>query len=196
MAWRLVASLVAVVGLLAVLAPTQTAFARDDEHETEQGYLLVQQALSHLAHDTSPTGIDLALEKVDDALATQSQKGVDVAEVQRGMRALEATHVDQARELLQSSIGEALSRQPAATGYETGTTVVDSALPGRAGLTGQDLGLLIGSAATVLLGLVLAYRFRPRDSVRKLRGQLVGAEAAAAAADAGTSRSSGVETGP
>ena len=140
--------------------------------ETQEGYLLVQQALGHLAHDTSSEGIDLAMEKVGDALEAEDQEGVDIPELEDGMRALEEGQVEQARALLQDSIDEAVSGLPAATGYETGTSVVTSSLPGRTGLSGQDLGLLAGSFAVAGLGLVLAYRFRPRDSVRALRGRL------------------------
>ena len=172
MARRLAATLlVAVTGLLGAIAVPQAAHAHDED-ETQEGYLLVQQALGHLAHDTSPEGIDLAMEKVDDALSTEDREGVNVAELEDGMRALEGGQVARARVLLQGSIEEALAQLPTATGYETGTTVVVSAMPGRAGLTGQDVGLLVASIAVAGLGLLLAYRFRPHDSIRELRGQL------------------------
>ena len=172
MARRLAATLlVAVTGLLGAIAVPQAAQAHG-EGETQEGYLLVQQALGHLAHDTTPEGIDLAMEKVDDALSTKDQDGVDVAELKDGMRALDAGQVARARVLLQGSIEEALAQLPTATGYETGTTVVVSAMPGRTGLSGQDVGLLVASIAIAGLGLLLAYRFRPHDSIRELRGQL------------------------
>jgi len=192
MARRLALSLIAVIGMLGALALPQAAFAHG-EGETEEGYLLVQQALGHLAHDTSSDGIDLAMEKVDDALSTEDQEGVNVAEVEDGMQALETGEIERARALLQDSIKEALAEQPTATGYETGTTVVMSAMPGRTGLNGQDLGLLVGSFALAGLGLGLAYRFRPRDSVRALRGQL---KAEGPAADDGTGRSPDIERHP
>lgn len=192
MARRLALSLIAVIGMLGALALPQAAFAHG-EGETEEGYLLVQQALGHLAHDTSSDGIDLAMEKVDDALSTEDQEGVNVAGVEDGMQALEAGQVDQARALLQDSIQDALANQPTATGYGTGTTIVTSAMPGRAGLNGQDLGWLIGSFAAVLLGLVLAYRFRPRDSVRELRNRLT---SEGHAPDGDTTRSTAIERDP
>ena len=193
MAPRLAAALVAAaIGLLGVVVVPQAAFAHGDD-ESQEGYLLVQQALGHLAHDTSSQGIDLAMEKVDDALAVEDQEGVDVAEVEDGMRALEAGQVRRARALLQDSIAEALADQPTATGYQTGTTKVVPALPGRPGLTGQDVGLLIGSVALGGLGLVLAYRFRPRDSVRALRGRLT---ADAPVADGGSAAAPGARRHP
>ena len=59
-----------VIGSFAV---AETAWAHG-EGEPEEGYLLVQQALGHLAHDTSAKGIDLAMEKVQDALDTPTRK--------------------------------------------------------------------------------------------------------------------------
>ena len=64
---------------LAVGSMLSAAPARADEPgETTVGYLLVQQALGHLAHDTSSEGIEIAMEKTDDALGTNDQEGVDV----------------------------------------------------------------------------------------------------------------------
>lgn len=91
--------LVAAIGLLGLLAVAQPASAHG-EGETQEGYLLVQQALGHLAHDTSHEGIDLAMEKVDDALAAADQDGVAVAEVEQAKQALAAGQVAQARTLL------------------------------------------------------------------------------------------------
>ncbi len=135
-----------VLGLVA-LAPPALAHGGD---ETQEGYLLVQQALGHLAHDTTHTGIDLAMEKVDDALAAKDQDGVAVAEVKQAKAALEAMRVEQARTLLQDSIKVALRELPAATGNETGTTAVVPELPGRDGLTGLDW-LLLGARSSLWL---------------------------------------------
>lgn len=192
MARRLPAALlVAAFGLLGAIVVPQAAFAHDDE--TQEGYLLVEQALGHLAHDTGSEGIDLAMEKVGDAVDAEDQEGVDVVKLEGGMQALEAGQVQQARALLQASIEEALAEQPTATGYETGTTVVMSAMPGRTGLNGQDLGLLVGAVAVAGLGLVLAYRFRPRDSVRELRRRLA---AQGPVADGDPDGSPGIERHP
>ncbi len=79
---------------------TATAQAHGDD-ESQEGYVLVQQALAHLAHNAGDEGINLAMEKVDDALMTEDQEGVNVAEVEQGMQALEAGQVDEARTLLQ-----------------------------------------------------------------------------------------------
>lgn len=120
-------AIVAVIlcGWLATAAPASA----HGGGETEEGYLLVQQALGHLAHDSSMGGIDVAMEKVQDALDTEDQEGVDVAELEQGMAALEAGNVTEARSLLQSSIKQALDALPPATGNQTGTTTITPALP-------------------------------------------------------------------
>ena len=162
--WRLV-----VVAALILAPMTVTAAAHGHEDETNEGYQLVQQALAHLAHDTTSRGIDLAIEKVSDALETDDQEGVDVAGVRRGMQRLEAGRVGQARTLLQDSITAALADQPLATGFETGTGLVPAELPGRGSLGVGDGVLLVLSLAVAGVGVWLSVRFRPHDSVSALR---------------------------
>ena len=162
---------VAAFGLLSLLAVAAPASAHGGD-PSQEGYLLVQQALGHLEHDTSQDGIDSAMAKVDDALAADDQDGVSVPDVEQAKAALEAGHVEQARALLQSSITLALSELGPATGEETGTTLVEPALPGRQGLTGLDGALLTVSVIFVFAGIWLAVRYRPRESVADLRRQL------------------------
>ena len=140
--------------------------------ETMEGYLLVQQALGHLAHATGSEGIMPAMEKIDDALKAEDQEGVDVAELQQAKSALEAGQITQGRTLLQHSISQAISRFKPATGEQTGTTVVLNPLPGRGGLTNTDWGFLIVSIVLLLLGLTLAWFFRPPENIHELRQKL------------------------
>jgi len=172
-AWRLV--VVAAFALAPVMF-TATAQAHGDD-ESQEGYVLVQQALAHLAHNAGDEGIHLAMEKVDDALETEDQEGVDVARVEQGMQALEAGQVDEARTLLQDSISDALTGRPLATGYETGTGVVPVELPGREPLAGSDWLVVALSAGVAGLGVWLSVRFRPHESVSALR-LLLGTKAA------------------
>ncbi len=148
--------------------------AGDEPGETDLGYLLVQQALGHLAHDSSVEGIEVAMEKVGDALETDNQQGVDVPTLERGMAALEAGDVNGSRGLLQESITEALHNPQPATGMQSGTTVVRPELPGRFGLAAQDWGFLAAAAIGTLVGAWLTFRFRPPDSIRALRTRLAG----------------------
>jgi hypothetical protein len=95
-----------------------------------------------------------------------------VSGVEDAMAALEDGDVGTARGLLQGSIEEAVGDLPPATGEETGTTVVVPETSGGARVDGQGLGFLIASVAVLLLGLWLALRLRPRDTVRDLRRSL------------------------
>lgn len=164
--------LAALIGLLGLFAMPEPAGAHGGD-ETQEGYRLVQQALAHLAHDSTPAGIDLANEKIDDAIAAPDHDGVAVAEVAQAKIALEAGRVEQARAMLQDSIRQALADQPPATGAESGTTLIVPEMPGRIGLHGQDWILLAGSVVLLFVGVGLAFRFRPPDSVRELRRQLL-----------------------
>lgn len=166
----------AAVTTLALVVSSAPAAWAHGEGETTEGYVLVQQALGHLAHDTGHVGIDQAMEKVDDALATEDQQGVDVAEVTRAKVLLEAHDVVQARQLLQQSIAAATSKLPAATGEMTGTTIVHLPLRGRDDLSSSDWVVAGGSLLLALLGLGLAIRFRPHDNLRQLRRQLTHAD--------------------
>lgn len=163
-------SALAVLVMFALAAPASA----DGEGETDVGYLLVQQALGHLAHDTSHEGMALAMEKVEDALATEHQDGVDVATLEDAASALEAEQVDTARTLLQTSIKDALSKLPPATGEETGTTVIEPALDTRDGMSGSDWSFIGVSLLALLAGVLLAFRFRPADTVGDLRRRMDG----------------------
>ena len=160
-----------VMVLLGSVAFASPAWAHG-EGESEEGYLLVQQALGHLAHDASPETVMLAQEKVDDALATADQEGVDVSLVEQGRAALEAGDVEAGRALLQESITEAVSALAPATGEETGTSVIASDLPGRGALAGRSWAFLVLSALLAVAGTALAVRFRPAHTVRSLSRRL------------------------
>ena len=140
--------------------------------ETEVGYMLVQQALGHLAHQVGNEGVMPAIEKIDDALRTTDQMGVDVAELKQAKMELMAGNVAQGRALLQHSITQALSQLPPPTGEQTGTKIVLDPLPGRGNLTGTDLSFLIVSILMIFLGIGLSWRFRPTENIHELRQKL------------------------
>jgi len=167
----LISAALVVLGFLLGVPPASA----DEPGETDVGYLLVQQALAHLAHDSSAEGIATAMEKAEDALETDDQEGVDVPTLEQAVAALEAGDIEGARELLQGSIAEALHNRPPATGMESGTTTVRPELPGRSGMAGEDWGLLVAAALALILGAWLTFRFRPRESVRVLRTRLASA---------------------
>ncbi len=140
--------------------------------ETKEGYLLVQQALGHLAHATKSQGIMPAMEKIDNTLMAKDQEGVNITEVQQAKIALEAGQIKQAQVLLQDSISQAISQFKPATGEQTGTTIVLNPLPGRGDLTTTDWVFLIVSILLLFLGLVLAWTFRPPENIGELRRKL------------------------
>ena len=154
-----------------VLAPVTLATSAQahGDDESQEGYVLVQQALAHLAHGTGHDALDSAMEKVQDALDAEDQEDVDVDEVQQGMTALEAGRTDEARTLLQDSIADAFVGRPLATGYETGTSVVQPTLDGRGPLRGADWLVLALCANVAGVGVWLSVRFRPHESVSALR---------------------------
>lgn len=140
--------------------------------ETTESYALVQQALGYLAHSTDPASVMQALGKVDDALATRDQYGVNISLLQQAKASLKAGRLEKGRALLQKSIQEAVSQLKPATGEDTGTHVVLSEMPGRAGLNGGDWGLLGASVLLLLAGIVLGVKYRPKASVSQLRKRL------------------------
>lgn len=154
-----------------VLAPVTLATASQahGDDESQEGYVLVQQALAHLAHGTGMDAVDAAMEKLHDALDAEDQEDVDVAEVRQGMTALEAGRVDEARTLLDGAIADAFVGRPLATGYQTGTSVVAPTLDGRGPLRGTDWLVLALCASVTGLGVWLSVRFRPHESVSALR---------------------------
>ena len=172
--WRLAVGSCLVVLFSIGLTPAAWAHGGD---ETQEGYLLVQQALGHLAHDTTHVGVDLAMEKVDDALAAKDHDGVAIDQVERAKMLLEQHRPEQARVLLLSSITVALQDLPPATGEQTGTREVSHPLAGRVGSVGHSWGWLVVSILALGAGIILAARFRPRDNLGALRRELAASRA-------------------
>ena len=170
---RLLAALALLLGGGLVTGSSASA---DEPGETDVGYLLVQQALGHLAHDASAAGVEVAMEKVRDALETDDKEGVDIPTLERAMSALEDGDLQVARRLLQDSITKALHNRPPATAMQSGTTTVRPELPGTSGRAGLDWAFLAAALVALLLGTWLSVRFRPHDSIRVLRTQLADAD--------------------
>ena len=167
--WARVVSVVLV--LLGSVAFASPAWAHGSG-ESKEGYILVQQALGHLAHDSGTAGVMAAQEKIDDTLATTDQEGVDVSLVKEAQAALTAGDVEAGRTLLQQSIAEAVSSLPPATGEETGTSLIPVDLAGRGALTSRAWTFLVLSALLAVVGAVVAVRYRPTDTVRALSRRL------------------------
>lgn len=168
-----VAALVLVISAVVPAAPASA----HGEDEDALAYVLIQQALGHLAHGGGHAAMDEALEKVGDALETDEDAGVDLALVRQAQTALEAEDIGQARTLLEQAIQVAVRDLPPATGLESGTKVVQPSLRGRGDPTGEDWAFGVGSLLLLLIGAGVAFRYRPRDTIRQLRISLTGAHA-------------------
>lgn len=154
------------VGLwLSTLAATP---ATAHEGDSDQASVLVLQAIGLIVN--KPGDMDAITDKVNDALEAPKKEGVDLAQVQSAMDALDANHMDQARTLLQRSLEGA--PQEVAVGEETGTTVVHDGLSTTGDLGGWSWTLLAASVLVLALGVWLSVRFRPAQSVRELRRRL------------------------
>ena len=157
----------AVLAAVASLVVTQPAWA-DGGSPEDEGYVMVQQAISYLVNEPGPTGTAEALDRVGNALAADDQDGVDILLLEQAQADLEAGKPDDARPLLQDSISEAVASLSLATGEETGTTTVLPPLQGNGLISGMDLILLVLSVVAAVGGAGLAYLFRPRENLRAL----------------------------
>lgn len=155
--------------LLAATVSIGPAWAHGAAGGAEEGFVFVQQALGHLAHDQGPKGVADAEVNIQDALSATDQEGVDVALVRRALVSLTAGRTAVAQQTLQLSIVDAVSQLKPALGEQTGTTVVGEPLPGRGSLTGTDWTLGGVSLLLLLAGVGLALWFRPAENLAQLR---------------------------
>lgn len=174
----LVAALVLVLGLGVGTA------AADEEDESDEAKVLVLQAIALVVN--TPEKDEAIAERIEDALAAAHPEGADLALVEEAEEALAAGDMGRTRSLLEEAIGAGpfvgggspqpireTSGEPGApafaVGGESGTAVVlDEYDPGGR-LDGGDWLLVVFSAVTAVGGALLAWRWRPADSIRALR---------------------------
>jgi len=171
------------------LLPGVVAVAHEGEGEVP-AIDLVRQAIAYIVN--TPDDMDAIVDKVDDAAESKDDSGVDMALVEQARSALDHEDMMAARSLLQRAIGaqadmsgtdvhpilqvpKGAADVELATGEQTGTNVTVDPLPGRGDLTGTDIAVLGIAAAFTLAGLVLGWRWRPRDTIRALRRRFAGA---------------------
>ncbi|MBL0886178.1 hypothetical protein [Myceligenerans indicum] len=164
---RSVGALVAAAVLALLTAAPAAAHGSDEETEAR---VEVLQAIALIVN--TPDDSHEIMEHIEQVVDAPDHEGVDLALVQEAEAAFEDGDLTQARELLQSSIAvseDAAGGTALAAAGETGTTMVlDVDRPG-AGIDGGDIVLLVLSAGAIVLGVLLGWRFRPADSVRRLR---------------------------
>ena len=170
--------------VIAVITAVPTSAGADGEGEADAARVLVLQAIALIVD--SPDDEHEIEERLEHAHEATHQEGVDLDLVEQAAAALHDGDHERARELLQTSIGagpvgaegipepirEARGEpgQPAfAVGAETGTTVVLDDYEPSAALDGGYVALIVLSAAAIVVGALLAWLFRPRDTVRGLR---------------------------
>lgn len=129
----------------------------------------VLQALAYIVN--TPENMDVVADKVAEALEAEETAGVDLDLVERAQSALERQDMTEARDLLQRAIGAPPdgSTVTLGVGMDTGTSVVTDPMPGRADLTGADVGLLVVAGLLGVAGVLLSIRLRPPDTIRALR---------------------------
>lgn len=173
--------------LVLALILAQSLPSAADEEETEEGRLLVLQAVSLIANRATPETI---AERIEDAVEAPDPRGVDLDNVEEALALVQGALDDpqvleEARGLLETSVkiraasgygsipgpGEVgTDTSPYATGTATGTTVVLNSLDPALGISDTgDVVLLVLAAGTIVLGVYLARRWRPAHSMRELR---------------------------
>lgn len=183
---RMSAAVIAVLAIIGGPLAAAPAWA-DGGQSTEEGYVMVLQAVSYLVNSPGGGTVE-AIAMVDDALAAADQDGVDVAVLREGRTALEEGRIDEGRALLEKSIIEAVTDLPPATGEESGTTQVLPPFSPEQGLSLTDWVFLGLSALVAAIGIFLAVLFRPTESLRELSRDIASAKAAHRAAARPTSK--------
>ena len=175
--------LAACAALVSMVVHAAPAVA-DEPGESDQSRVLVQQAIALIVN--VPDDAMAIGERIDDALEAPDTEGTDLAYVEQAKAALSDGDLEQTRDLLQTAIGAGpyvddgvppeigeTSGEPGepafAVGGETGTTVVLDELDPGADIDGGDGVLLALSVLVLAAGLLLAWRFRPEDTVRQMR---------------------------
>ena len=169
--------------VLAVIAMAVPASA----HQGEKAVAAKDDVLQAIAVIVNkPTDMDTISDKIGDAIDSEDQDGVDIALVKQAKDALDGNDMMKVRDLLQRAIGarpdltgtdvrpilqvgKGASSVPLATGEQTGTSVVTDQLPGRGGLTGTDVTLIVLAGLVALAGLAFSVRSRPANTIRALR---------------------------
>lgn len=179
----------AAVSLLSLAVPA-SAFAHGDEGGVPARESVLQ-AIAYVVN--TPDDMDMITDKLNDAKESQDQEGVDIAEVDQALQALDKGDMPQVRLLLEQSIGAradlsgldvrhvlqvapGASTVSLATGEQPGTQIVTDELTGRGALTGGDAALIAIAAVAAAAGALLGWTFRPAHSVHALRRQAAHAD--------------------
>lgn len=167
LARRSVSATVAALMAGALLLSASPAAAHGDGEADVPARTLVLTALTYLANQP-PGFMDVAYDKVGDALESEEADGVDLAEVEAAQTAMERDDMMAARELLQASLAPLTGP---VTGDGSGTTMLLDPMAGRTKWAWSGAVLAVVSAAAIITGAGLARRWRPTMTLRALRLQ-------------------------
>ena len=174
----------AAVSVLSLAVPT-TAFAHGDEGAVPARESVLQ-AIAYVVN--TPSDMDMITDKLNDAKESADKEGVDIAQVDQAMQALDKGDMPKVRLLLEESVGaradlsgldvrHVLQVAPGgstvslATGEQPGTLIVTDELTGRGPWSGSDSALIGIATAAAAAGVLLGWRFRPVHSIHALRRQ-------------------------
>jgi hypothetical protein len=170
--------------LLSFAVPA-VAYAHGDDGELPARESVLQ-AIAYVVN--TPSDMDMITDKLNDAKDSADKDGVDIAEVDQAMQALDEGNMPRVRLLLEESIGaradltgmdvrHVLEVPPGsstvslATGQQPGTLIVADELSGRGSWTGTDSALIGLATVAAAAGLLSGWRFRPQHSIHVLRRQ-------------------------
>ena len=157
--------------------------AADEPGESDEARVLVLQAIALIVN--TPDEMHEIEERIEHAVEAPHTEGVDLEGVEQAMATLMEGDLQRTRELLQIAIGAGPFVRPGVpepvgetsgepgrpafpVGAEAGTTVVLDEYRPDTGLDGGDVVLLVVAVAAMAAGALLAWRFRPPESVRQL----------------------------
>ncbi|MCH7229428.1 hypothetical protein L0U85_00915 [Glycomyces sp. L485] len=157
------------------------AFAHGGESDTPASAAdLVEQTIALMVN--TPDDHESVTHRLEEALEAEDTGGADMDLVAQAAEALDEGDMGRARELLEGAIGmgSMMQEDPSPTPDEEDAEptpapeesepplVLEEFRPSRS-LDGGDWVLLAASAAAVAVGALLAWRFRPADTIRSLR---------------------------
>ena len=165
---RVAAILATTATLMIGLAPRVSAHGADDTSNRSADY--VRQCITYMV---STADLDMAHDKMHDAMDASDRSGVDIQDVELAHDAFHAGDMHHAQAYLEASIGvqphisgvtpaTVSTDAMAAVGAEPGTVFIDQPLDGVRTLSGVNLAALLLSILALVSGVVIALRTRPR----------------------------------
>jgi hypothetical protein len=164
-------TLATTAALLIGASPRVSAHGGGDTSNKSADY--VRQSIAYLVNMQSDAGMDMAEDKMHDAMNAPDHTGVDMDDIARAHDAYHAGSMDVCIAYLEASIGVqpqssdikaaavAMDNMPA-MGAEPGNVLIPQPLDGARDLSGASLAALVVSIVSIVAGALLALRTRRR----------------------------------